>query len=86
MWFAVEFFTSGRVAPLSVLPEWALNIANVLPFQWMFAFPLELLLGRLSPQEAMYGFLMQGLWLAGTAIVVHVVWRSAVKQYTAVGG
>ena len=86
LWFAVEFFTSGRVAPLSVLPEWALNIANVLPFQWMFAFPLELLLGRLSPQEAMHGFLMQGLWLAGTAIVVRVTWRSAVKQYSAVGG
>ena len=52
----------------------------------MFAFPLELLLGRLSSQEAIYGFLMQALWLAGTAIVVRVVWRSAVKQYTAVGG
>ncbi len=86
LWFAVEFFTSGRVAPLSVLPMWAQNIAGTLPFQWMFAFPLELLLGRLSPQEALFGFLMQGLWLAGTAVLVRLVWRAAVRQYAAVGG
>jgi ABC-2 type transport system permease protein len=86
IWFAVEFFLSGRVAPLSVLPAWAVRIADFLPFQWMFYFPLELLLGRRSPQQAAVGFLMQAAWLAVTVVVVRLVWRGAVRQYGAVGG
>jgi len=86
VWYAVEFFTSGRVAPLSVLPAWAQSIAGVLPFQWMFYFPLELLLGRLTQQQALQGFLMQGLWLVGVIVLMRVVWRAAIRQYGAVGG
>jgi ABC-2 type transport system permease protein len=86
VWYAVEFFTSGRVAPLSVLPQWAQNIAGALPFQWMFYFPLELFLGRLTQAEALHGFLMQGLWLAAVILLMRVVWRAAIRQYGAVGG
>jgi ABC-2 type transport system permease protein len=86
MWYAVEFFTSGRVAPLSVLPVWAQSIAGVLPFQWMFYFPLELLLGRLTQQQALQGFLMQALWLVGVIVLMRVIWRAAIRQYGAVGG
>jgi ABC-2 type transport system permease protein len=86
LWFALEFFTSGRIAPLTVLPDWARQIAEALPFQWMFYFPLELLLGRRNAQEALVGVLMQCLWLAVTVIVFRVVWRAAVRRYAAVGG
>jgi ABC-2 type transport system permease protein len=86
LYFAIEFFVSGRIAPLSVLPIWAQNIAEVLPFQWMFYFPLELLLGRLAPEEVAFGFLMQALWLGASLLTVRLSWRGAVKQYTAVGG
>jgi len=85
-WYAVEFFLSGRVAPLSVLPEWAQRIADVLPFRWMFSFPLELALGRLTPAEAALGFLYQVLWIAAMALVFRFVWRAAVRRYAAVGG
>jgi len=86
LWFALEFFTSGRIAPLTVLPDWAQQIANVLPFQWMFYFPLELLLGRRTPQEALTGVLIQVVWLIATVIVFRLVWRAAVRRYAAVGG
>jgi ABC-2 type transport system permease protein len=74
------------VAPLAVLPIWAQQLANALPFRWMFSFPLELLLGRLSPLQAGQGFLMQAVWLAVAALLMRVIWRSAVRQYGAVGG
>ncbi len=86
LYYAFEFFFSGRIAPLSLLPEWAQTIASYLPFLWTFGFPLELLLGRLTPSEALFGFGMQAIWLIISVIAVRLIWRGAVKQYTAVGG
>jgi ABC-2 type transport system permease protein len=86
LWFAAEFFFSGRIAPLTVLPEWAQQVAAYLPFQWMFYFPLELLLGRSTPEQAAQGFLIQLVWLAVTMLLVRMVWSRAVRQYAAVGG
>lgn len=86
LWFAAEFFFSGRIAPLSVLPGWAQQVSNYLPFRWMFYFPLELLLGRSTPDQAAFGFINQLIWLTVTFVLLRVVWRGAVRQYGAVGG
>ncbi len=86
LYFAFEFFFSGRIAPLSVLPEWGQQVAGYLPFQWMFYFPLELLLGRSTPQQAVSGFVFQLAWLIVTVVLLRVVWRGPVRQYGAVGG
>ena len=34
-------------------------LAALLPFRWMVSFPVELLLGRLSPRETLIGFAAQ---------------------------
>jgi ABC-2 type transport system permease protein len=86
LFFAVEFFVSGRIAPLSVLPDWGQQIAAALPFRWMFYFPLEVLLGRLGPVEVLSGFAAQSVWLAVCAAALLLIWPAAVRRYTAVGG
>jgi ABC-2 type transport system permease protein len=85
-YFLVEFFVSGRIAPLGVLPPWLQTIASVLPFKWMFGFPLELVLGHMSQQEALIGFGMQGLWLAVSLVLLRAMWRAGTRRYSAVGG
>jgi ABC-2 type transport system permease protein len=85
LYFAVELLLSGRVVPLDLLPEWAQRISAWLPYQWSFAFPIELLLGRLTPQETLYGFLMQFVWGAIGSLILWWLWRQGVKRYTAVG-
>ena len=86
LYFAVEIFVSGRVAPLSILPPWVQEIAGWLPFRWMFYFPLEVLLGRLTPIEILTGLGYQLAWLAFSALLLAVLWRLAARRYTAVGG
>jgi ABC-2 type transport system permease protein len=86
LYFAVEFFVSGRIAPLSVLPGWVQQIASWLPFRWMFYFPLEVLLDRLTPRETLSGLGFQLAWLAFSALLLTILWRSAARRYTAVGG
>jgi ABC-2 type transport system permease protein len=85
MYFVVVLFLSGQVAPLSLFPYPLQVIASLLPFRWMIAFPVELLLGRLTPVEALTGFAAQGIWLALSLVLLRSVWRAGVRIYSAVG-
>jgi len=85
MYFLLGLFLSGRIAPLDLLPDWLRTMADVLPFKWAVAFPVELLLGRLSPDEITRGFSIQLLWLVIGLILHKLVWWRGVKKYSAVG-
>jgi ABC-2 type transport system permease protein len=78
-------FLSGFFAPLAVMPQPVQMVANLLPFRWLIAFPIELTLGRLTPGAALFGFAMQLFWLLVTLTTLNFVWRAGVKQYSAVG-
>jgi ABC-2 type transport system permease protein len=81
----IFIFFSGFFAPLAVMPASVQTLANLLPFRWLIAFPIELTLGRLGGQEILLGFGMQLFWLALTLTALTFVWRAGVKQYSAVG-
>lgn len=85
MYFAALLFFSGRMAPLALLPAPIQAAGNVLPFRWMISFPVELLLGRLSPSAALAGLGIQLLWLLAALAVLHLGWQQALRRYTAVG-
>ncbi len=83
-YMAVLFF-SGQIAPLTVLPRPLQIVANILPFRWTVGFPVELLLGRLTPSQVWTGFAVQAAWLTAAAFLVRFAWRASVKRYSAVG-
>ncbi|HSA95183.1 MAG TPA: ABC-2 family transporter protein [Acidobacteriota bacterium] len=83
-YMAVLFF-SGQFAPLTVLPHFFQVVASILPFRWTIGFPVELLLGRLTPGQVWAGFGMQAAWLLAAAAILRFAWRASVKRYTAVG-
>jgi len=85
-YYVAVLFFSGQIAPLSLLPGPLADIASVLPFRWFVSFPVELVLGRLTPAETAAGYLAQAAWLAAALVLVRRVWRAGVKRYTAVGG
>jgi ABC-2 type transport system permease protein len=77
----------GRFAPLEALPPILHVLANAMPFKWMFAYPAELLMGKVtSPGEAFLGIGAQLAWLAGIAVAFRIGWAAAIKRYTAVSG
>jgi ABC-2 type transport system permease protein len=85
LYFTIELLFSGRLVPLSLMPEWAQQIAALLPFKWAFQFPIETLIGQLSPEEILFGLGMQALWASIGIAIVGIVWRAALRRYTAVG-
>ncbi len=86
LYFIVILFSAGQLAPLEVMPEAVQAIAAALPFRWVLAFPVEVFLGRVAPAQALTGYLIQALWLAASVIIFNVMWRFAVRRYSAVGG
>ncbi len=85
MYFIALLFLSGRLAPLELFPAWIRALATTLPFRWMIAFPVELLLGRLSPADALIGFAAQAAWILLSLGLLAVIWRAGIRRYSAVG-
>jgi ABC-2 type transport system permease protein len=85
LFITAELLLSGRLVPLSLMPDWAQRLADVLPFKWTFGFPIEALVGNLGDQELLSGLATQAFWITVGSIAVRLTWRFAVKRYSAVG-
>jgi viologen exporter family transport system permease protein len=85
LYFAVELILSGRLVPMTLMPDWVQRIAMFLPFQSMFYFPIIALTGSLSTAELLSGLGIQVLWFLVTLAFVNIVWQSAIRRFSAVG-
>jgi ABC-2 type transport system permease protein len=86
LYIAAELLLSGRLVPLSLMPVWVQQLANLLPFRWTFGFPIEALVGHLSDQQLFTGLLFQLFWVVFGAILIRTVWHFAIRRYSAVSG
>lgn len=84
-YFVLVLFLSGQLAPLTLFPYPVQVVATLLPFRWLIGFPVELLLGRLSPVDALVGLGAQAVWLVISLFLVRTVWRAGLRIYSAVG-
>lgn len=82
----LQTFLAGILAPLSLMPPPVMLIASLLPFRWALSFPVELVMGQLSPNQALIGFGAQIIWLMLSIAAIQVVWRAGVRRFGAYGG
>jgi ABC-2 type transport system permease protein len=85
LYFALELLLSGRLVPLALMPPWVQQVANYLPFQWTFAYPIEALIGHYDPRDLLLGLVYQAAWIIGSWLVVKVVWHYGIRHFGAVG-
>jgi ABC-2 type transport system permease protein len=85
LYFALELLLSGRLVPLSLMPAWVQQLAAFLPFKWSFQFPIEALVGQMTPAELWGGLGMQLFWIVVSTLVMQAAWRVGVRRFTAVG-
>jgi len=85
LYIALELLLSGRLVPLTLFPEWVQTVAWFLPFRWTFYFPIQTLVGDLTNAELLGGVAMQVFWTVVGIGVFSLVWRYAIRRYTAVG-
>jgi ABC-2 type transport system permease protein len=84
-YYILMLFLSGQFAPLALLPLPIQIFSYILPFRWLISYPIDLISGRLSLNEALIGLVVQTVWLAAAYVLLRVVWRAGVKVYSAVG-
>jgi ABC-2 type transport system permease protein len=85
-YFAAELLLSGRLVPVSLMPEWVQTLASFLPFESCFGFPITSLVGPITNEELVEGLVRQAFWIGVGAVLVAAVWKRAVVRYTAVSG
>ena len=81
----VTGFLGGMMVPLSLFPEWSQRALEVLPFQYLFYFPVVTALGKVTPQEWMIGVGISLLWWVVVVGLSKLVWRRGMLAYTGVG-
>jgi ABC-2 type transport system permease protein len=86
LYFAAELILSGRLVPLSLMPVWVQELAWFFPFRWAFGYPIEVLVGQLTMTDMLIGLGMQLAWVVGGWIVVNLIWKVAIRRFSAVGG
>ncbi len=83
-WGAVSLL-SGQFVPLELLPAGIQQAAVWLPFHLLRYTPIQMVLGRLRPEQISLSYLQGAIWLAASAIVFRWIWKAGLKRFSAVG-
>lgn len=85
LYYVPMLFLSGQLFPVSVLPQWARNIAVLFPFYYTTGAPTEILIGRIGVGSMPSILATQVVWVAFSYLVGKVMWAKGLKFYTGVG-
>lgn len=79
-------FLSGAFIPLALFPEWLGGIAEILPFRFMYSFPLQLLIGEITPQSIAFAFFIFIGWITILGTLLISIYNKAIARCTVQGG
>ncbi|MCC6419370.1 MAG: ABC-2 family transporter protein [Gemmataceae bacterium] len=82
----VNYFVSGQMFPLDLLPGWLADVLKFLPFKYLAYFPATILLGKVQGQELVQGLLIEAAWAAGFIVLARWLYRLGLRRYSAYGG
>jgi len=86
LFWAARTILSGRAVPLSFIPAGIFQtITRILPFRYMFSFPLEIYFNKLSSLEIVQGLVVQLIWIGILVLLYKFMWNRGRKAYTAFG-
>lgn len=86
LWLGLYTVFSGYVMPLEFFPDSVATVIRCLPFRAMLAFPVEALLGLITPRETLTDLALQWLWILAFSWLAHRLWRRGMRQFSAYGG
>lgn len=85
-WLAFHFLFSGYLVPVELFPRNLKTIAQYLPFRYQLGFPVELMTGAHSMQEALYFLTIQWAMAVVFAVLAAVLWLRGIRRFAAYGG
>jgi ABC-2 type transport system permease protein len=82
----VNFFVSGHMFPLDLLPGPWPHLLRALPFQYLAYFPAAVILGKVQGVELVRGLLIEASWAIFLIVLSRWLFRHGLKRYSAYGG
>jgi ABC-2 type transport system permease protein len=82
----INFFVSGQMFPLDLLPGWIVVVLKALPFQYLAYFPAAVFLGKVQGAALWQGILMQAGWAVGMIALARWLYGRGLRHYGAYGG
>lgn len=86
LWMAGFFVLSGYLVPIALFPESVRDIPHWLPFEYQLGFPVSLLTGKLSTDDALAALAAQWTWVAILGGAAIATWNRGIARYGAFGG
>jgi ABC-2 type transport system permease protein len=86
IWMGLFGVFSGYLVPLELFPRWVGTLALFLPFRYMLAFPVEMIVGMQSRGRALLELGIQWTFVAVLLAGAAAVWRLGLRRYAAFGG
>jgi ABC-2 type transport system permease protein len=85
-WLGLFGVFSGYLIPLELFPSWLAAAARLLPFRYMLAFPVELVIGMTPRAEALRELAIQWAFIGILALAARASWRAGLRRFAAFGG
>jgi ABC-2 type transport system permease protein len=82
----LNYFISGQMLPLDLLPRFWADLLKALPFQYMAYFPAVVMLGKVQGWALVKGLLLQLAWVVFFALLTRWLYRRGLRRYSAYGG
>lgn len=81
-----NFFFSGHMFPIDMLPGGLQTFVKLLPLQYLAYFPAAVFLGKVQGPELVHGMWLQAGWLAAFIVINRVMFARGVRRYSGFGG
>ncbi|WP_336773468.1 ABC transporter permease [Paenibacillus sp. MMO-58] len=79
-------FLAGMIIPVPLMPSWMQAVTYALPFRWTADFPFRVYSGQIPQSEAIWGILIQFVWLAALILLGRWCLKRALRQVVVQGG
>ena len=86
VWLGLFGVFSGYLVPLELFPRWLEAAARFLPFRYMLAFPVEMIVGMTARGAALAELAVQWAFVALLALAARAAWRLGLRRFAAFGG
>lgn len=81
-----NFFFSGHMFPLTIMPGVWGRIMTAQPLQYLAYFPAAVFLGKVQGEALVYGLIIQALWTAFFFTTARVGYKLGLRRYSGYGG
>ena len=76
---------SGSIIPLWLIPEKFTFVYEILPFKYLYYYPISIILGLVNVQKIVRIFLYEIIWTAGLFVLAVFIYNKGIKKLQILG-